>query len=55
VQADLLACPSILLSPHMAAKTPGALRRTDEVFWDNLDRFFQGDPPRHAVLVPEGS
>ena len=41
--------PNVIISPHMSGASDGARRRVDEIFFDNLARFGNGEPLRNEV------
>jgi len=41
--------PNISLTPHIAALTDGSMIRTDSVFLENVERFFNGQTLKNAV------
>ncbi|MFN8059874.1 MAG: NAD(P)-dependent oxidoreductase [Vicinamibacterales bacterium] len=44
VPAALLACDKVVLTPHVAGRSPAALRAQLEICLENLDAFFAGRP-----------
>lgn len=41
--------PNVILTPHMAASTPGALAATARMAGDDIARVLSGQPPQNAV------
>ena len=41
--------PRVRMSAHCAGASPGTVRRNDELFLDNLDRFLAGKPLRMRI------
>lgn len=50
--AILLEVPNLIVTPHMAGRSPAALMRQAEMLADNLDALFAGRPLRPDTLVP---
>jgi lactate dehydrogenase-like 2-hydroxyacid dehydrogenase len=50
VPKALIEAMNVVLTPHMASDTEGAVRTTDQMFFDNLERYFAGLPPQNTVV-----
>jgi phosphoglycerate dehydrogenase-like enzyme len=53
LDSPLLRLPHVVLSPHHAAATHGALERVADGVLDNLEGFFNGAP--HNIVNPEAA
>ena len=47
---ELLACPNLVIAPHVAGLSPEAFMAADTRFIENARRFFAGEPVTHSVV-----
>jgi D-3-phosphoglycerate dehydrogenase / 2-oxoglutarate reductase len=51
--SPLLSAPNVILTPHLSGHTLEAIDRMGRTAADEVLRVLRGEPPRHAVLLPE--
>jgi len=53
-ESPLWSMTNVIITPHTAGYTPEYMRRSLEIFLDNLPRYFAGEPLHHSVDKESG-